>query len=103
MTIPTIRRRRNKTARAAAERFGVSIRTVKRLISEPRNWYEKRAEERRAEAFRLRHLGYSWAKVGEAMGCSAEAARSLAARFKQASPAPNGDPNTKDIFARTGT
>lgn len=86
MTLPTIRRRRSKTAREAAEKFGVSIRTIKRVISEPRNWYENRAAERRAQAFRLRHLGHSWAEVGAAMdGISPDAARRLAARFRAAS------------------
>lgn len=92
MTLPTIRRRRNKTAREAAQKFGVSVRTIKRVISEPRNWYESRAAERRAQAYRLRHLGHSWAEVGAAMdGISADAARRLAARFRRAASQPAAD------------
>lgn len=79
----TIRRQRRKTAREAAEKFGVSIRTVKRLVSEYRHDYEGRARDRRQQAHNLRQQGMSWAAVGEAMGgISADAARMLAARHK---------------------
>lgn len=79
----TIRRRRSKTAREAAEKFGVSIRTVKYLVSEYRHDYEERARSRRQQAHNLRQQGMSWAAVGEALGgISADAARKLAARHK---------------------
>lgn len=99
MTLPTIRRRRSKTARAAAEKFGVSIRTIKRIISEPRNCYEERAAERRAQAFKLRNFGQSWAEVGAAMGVSGEAARRLAYSYKKQLSAVGRDTETGDLFA----
>lgn len=103
MTDTTTRRRRPVTAAVAAKRLGISKRTVYRYVAEYRNWYEARAAERRAKAFHLRHLGNSWAEVGKAMQISGDAARKLASRFEQAPSAPSGDPNTVDMFARTGT
>lgn len=100
MTLPTIRRRRSKTAREAAEKFGVSIRTIKRVISEPRNCYEERAAARRAQAFKLRNLGQSWAEVGAAMQVSAEAARRLAYSHKKMQSPVGRDTSTGDLFAK---
>lgn len=86
MSDTTIRKRRKVTAAEAAKRLGVSVRTIYNYQSEPREVYEKRAEERREMAFKLRIQGKSWKQVGEALGCSAEAARALSTRFANQFP-----------------
>lgn len=86
MTEPE-RRRRKITAREAAARFGVSERTIRRTMSEPRAEFEARAKERRLQAVALRAEGLKWAAVGERMGISGEAARRLATR----APKPSDD------------
>ena len=79
MTEPD-RRRRKLTAREAAARFGVSERTIRRTMAEPRASFEARGQARRVQAAALRAEGLKWAVVGERMGVSADAARRLAAR-----------------------
>ncbi len=61
------RRKDNATAREVAERFGVSIRTVQRLIAEPRSEFLARAAARRAEAVQLRNEGLKYAEIAERM------------------------------------
>ena len=84
MTEPA-RRRRKVTAREAAERLGVSERTIRRMMAEPREDFVRRAKERRIEAATLRAEGLKWAEVGERMGISPNAARNLANRAEQSS------------------
>ena len=64
------RRKNNATAREVAERFGVSVRTVQRLIAEPRDEFLARAAARRAEAVKLRSEGLKYAEIAERMGIS---------------------------------
>ena len=53
-TTPT---QRNKTARQLAEQFGVSTRTIRRAIAEPREQYEARSAERHERIRELRAEG----------------------------------------------
>ena len=62
--------RRKMTAREAAEKYGVSPRTVRRLVAEPRQDFLSRAAVRRAQAVELRVAGASYIEIAEAMGCS---------------------------------
>ncbi|WP_432485692.1 helix-turn-helix domain-containing protein [Kineococcus esterisolvens] len=62
--------RRKMTAREAAEKYGVSPRTVRRLVAEPRQDFLDRASARRAQAVQLRTSGASYVEIAEAMGCS---------------------------------
>ena len=62
--------RRSMTAREAAERFGISPRTVQRFQAEPRERITERAAERRAQAVDLRRSGQSYAEIATAMNCS---------------------------------
>ncbi len=62
--------RRKVTAREAAEQYGISQRTVQRMIAEPRPAFLSRAAARRAQAVQLRTSGASYAEIAEAMGCS---------------------------------
>jgi transposase len=62
--------RRKITARAAAERFGVSTRTIFRFAAEPREEYLARASERRARVIELRSAGMKYVDIAEEVGCS---------------------------------
>lgn len=64
------RRKENATAREVAERFGVSIRTVQRLIAEPRGEFLARAAARRTQAVKLRSEGLKYVEIAERMGVS---------------------------------
>lgn len=64
-------RRRNALAHKEARRAAGSV---------PRDQYEAQHAERKAQAIRLRQDGLSWAKVGEILGITAEAARKLGTR-----------------------
>lgn len=79
--VTKISRERTMTAKEAAKKFGVSTRTIQRLVALDRDDYINRAFERRKQAYELRQNGLKWAEVGEKLNCSAEAARALAKRF----------------------
>lgn len=83
MTLPTVRRRRTKTAAQLGEGFGVSARTVRRYIAEERDTYESRAAERRATAGRMRSEGAEWEEIAAAVGGSVWSARALVRRHQQ--------------------
>lgn len=80
-TVKKIARERNMTAKEAAKKFGKSTRTIQRLVALDRSDYERRADERRKMAYNLRLQGKKWKEVGEALGCSDEAARALYKRY----------------------
>lgn len=61
------RMKRPMTQKAMAEKFGVSVSTVKNYISLPREDYLKEAEEKRLIAFNLRSSGLKWKEVAERM------------------------------------
>lgn len=62
--------RRKRTAREVAEQLGVSPRTVRRFVAEPRNDYLSRAEQRRKEIRKLREQGLSMRAIANEVGCS---------------------------------
>ncbi len=62
--------RRTLTARAVAEKKGISERTVRRFAAEPRAEFLTRARERRRQAVDLRRQGLKFREVAEAMGVS---------------------------------
>lgn len=64
------RRRGDLTAQQVADRFGVSARTVKRLVAEPREEYLARAAERRARVIELRSAGMKYIDIAAEVGCS---------------------------------
>jgi len=84
MTRAIIRRRRkaNITARAAAAKYGVTPRTIRRVIAEPRDDYLSRAEKRQDEALRLYESGLSYQGVADEMGVSRNAAAGLVRRAR---------------------
>ncbi len=74
--------RRKLTAREVAEKYGVSERTVRRAVAEPRPDYLARAEARRKQALSLRESGMSYAAIARALEVSETNARSLVHRAR---------------------
>ncbi|MGW4125762.1 replication protein RepB [Nocardia sp. NPDC004711] len=62
--------RRAKTARELAEEFGASSRTIQRMIAEPREDFEARAQAKQARAQELRAAGMKYKQIAEEMGIS---------------------------------
>lgn len=60
--------RNGKTAREAAERTGMSIRTAQRWTSEPREVYLARAAERRRQIVELRSKGLTMRAIADQLG-----------------------------------
>lgn len=79
----TKRAKRPMTQREMAEKFSVSVSTVKRYISLEREQYEKEAKERRLKAFVLRESGLKWSEVGEKLGTSMHGAIALYKRYEK--------------------
>ena len=69
--------RRSMTAREGAEKLGVSARTVRRMVAEPRDDFEARARERRVRAAQLRNNGCSYKQIAEELECSTGAVGAL--------------------------
>ena len=76
--------KRTKPAKFFAKKMGVSVRTVKRYIAQPREDYESEAENRRKTAYTLHHeKGLKWREVAEKMNTTENAVKALAKRYKQ--------------------
>ena len=67
MTEPD-RRRRKMTAREAAERFGVSPRTIRRVVAEERSVYEQTAADRRVQIIAMYRQGMKQKVIAEKLG-----------------------------------
>lgn len=75
--------KRKQTARELAKRFGVSERTIRRAVAQPREEYLAGTYARQDEALRLRESGMKWQEVGDALGgISDSAAYQLAAKAR---------------------
>lgn len=62
--------RNGRTARALAEKTGMSPRTAQRWTSEPREAYEARAVERRELIRELRGRGLTYRAIAAEVDCS---------------------------------
>ena len=62
--------RKGLTQKEMAERFNISVKTVKKYTAEPREQYEQTAADRRRQAYELRSQGLKWQQVADKMGCS---------------------------------
>jgi len=75
--------RKGLTIKQMAERFNISVNTVKKYSSEPRDEYEKEAKQRRLKAYILRESGLKWQEVADKLGCSYHAAVALYKRYEK--------------------
>lgn len=75
-----VARRRTKTAREVAEKFGMSERHLRRFVAEPRAEFELRAAARQDEALTLRAKGLSYLQIATVLGCSKDTAVGLVRR-----------------------
>jgi DNA-binding NarL/FixJ family response regulator len=64
------RGRRKHTARELGERFGISDRTIRRIIAEPRPDYESRASDRREQIIALHRQGLGVRTIGRQLSLS---------------------------------
>lgn len=62
--------RNGKTLREVAEGTGMSISTIRRWTSEPRENYLARANEKRAKVAELRAQGLTMRAIADELGCS---------------------------------
>ncbi|PFG33786.1 sigma factor-like helix-turn-helix DNA-binding protein [Sanguibacter antarcticus] len=60
--------RRTLTARETAQRMGISPRTVRNIIAEPRPQYEARAAQRRELIITLRRTGLTYQQIATQVG-----------------------------------
>ena len=93
---------RNKTNGEVATKFGISVRTVQRMVGRPRDEFlaERRALRQKAAA--LRATGMTWAEVATALEVTEGAARAMGKRgvgaWSDGNPPPDRDPDTPDLF-----
>ncbi|WP_369290618.1 helix-turn-helix domain-containing protein [Propionimicrobium lymphophilum] len=72
MTAETFQRvpRNGRTAQEAAQLTGLSVRSIQRWTSEPREVYLARADEKRTEVLKLRAKGLSMRAIATQLDCS---------------------------------
>lgn len=75
--------KRPMTQKEMAEKFNISISTVKNYIALPREQYEEEARNRRLKAYMLKQQGLKLAEIAAELGCSYHAAAGLIKRYKQ--------------------
>lgn len=71
------RKRRNKTAKEMAEQLGISVRSVRNIIAEPRENFEARAAEKRTLARQLRDGGATYREIADELKVSIGSVSSL--------------------------
>lgn len=75
--------RNGLTQKQLAEKFNISVSTVKKYTGIDREIYEKNAAERRLKAFNLKRNGLKYKEIAENMNISLDAVKSLLKRHKQ--------------------
>ena len=76
--------RKGLTQKEMAKKFNLSLSTVKKYTSQPRECYESKAEDRRKKAYILHHVkNLKWREVAEKMNTTENAVKALAKRYKQ--------------------
>lgn len=94
--------RRRVTAREAAERLGISTRTIQRVIAEPRDEFERRSRERQDRALALRQKGLLWREIADELDVSIGAAQKLGERAKKRQEAETLPPPLFDVESPGG-
>ncbi|AUU93177.1 plasmid replication protein [Phytobacter diazotrophicus] len=74
--------RNGLTQEQLAEKFNISITTVKKYTAIDREEYESRAKERRLKAYTMRSNGFSLDEITFELNCSYNAAVTLIKRYK---------------------
>jgi transposase len=74
--------KRKKTARESAEKFGVTERTIRNWLAQPRAEFLAEATRRRKQALALKEQGLTRRQVAEEMEISFEAAKALLKRAR---------------------
>lgn len=77
-------RRRNMTAREAAELLGLSPRRIRAAVAEPRDEYIARAAERQRKAADWKDEGLTYREIAERLDCTPKAAENLVLRGRKA-------------------
>ena len=75
------RMKRPMTQKEMAEKFGVSVSTVKNYISLPREQYIQEAAEKRQLAFELKSSGLKWREIAERMDTTEYSAMAYYRRY----------------------
>jgi DNA-directed RNA polymerase specialized sigma24 family protein len=79
-----MRKNRNGlTQKQLAEKFNISVTTVKKYTSIDRVIYEQEASNRRKKAYKLRSCGLKYKEIADEMGITLDAVKSLLKRHKQ--------------------
>ncbi|WP_077125212.1 hypothetical protein [Shigella sonnei] len=100
--IQKIARERNMTAREAAQKFGRSPRTIRRLVALDRDEYLKRAVEKRQKVYDMRVIGCPWDEIAEALNSTYHSVRSMYyQRVRELRETPKVDTKTLDLFGAT--
>jgi DNA-directed RNA polymerase specialized sigma24 family protein len=74
--------KRNKTARESAEKFGVTERTIRNWMAQPRAEFLADADRRRKQALALKEQGLKYTEIAEKMEISSGSARVLVHRAR---------------------
>jgi transposase len=69
-----VQTKRKKTAKQLAAQFGVSERTIRKAIAQPRDEYEREAAERHERIRELHAQGLSYRAIAEAVGLKSPSA-----------------------------
>lgn len=72
-----VKKKRNKTAKQLAEETGLSVRSIYRLVAEPRDDYEERARFKRELVAKLRADNVPLAEIAQRMNITVNAVKSL--------------------------
>lgn len=76
-------KKREVKAQDYANKYGISVATVKRYFSQDREEYEDEARKRRLTAYCLRNMGMKWNEVGERLGTTKHGAIALYKRYEK--------------------
>ena len=77
------RKRRDVTAKQLATKFGVTDRTIRNYVAEPREDWEARGRSRQDEALALLESGLTYSQVAQRLGITRGTAAGLVHRARR--------------------